>query len=1104
MPVRWKKLLRRSTIALVAVVIGLLLLAVVVGQWLAPLLIEREIKKSLAEHWDGRISMRGVSFSYFGPIDISGLRLEDHQGRPWVEIGNLRAHLRDWPGLSPVIHELELDEVRAQVYVAANLPLIQPETEGDPSEFIALDRITVHELSVWLHHAEETLSLGTLRARVDIVDNNYDFDIAPKAGEEASGQLRTNGRIFGDTGEIAARLRVDRQVSRQDMDFLQSFVEGDLPVRQAEGWLTAQADVQGPMKHREMLDIVGEAALESWSARFGDDVLVRDMDARLTFSDWRFEAQRVRMVALDSVVTAGGWVDLKGQAPLYKAWARSDDIDLGRVGEILDLAALSGGWAGAEVSLAGPAEGQVLIEGSAEVRAELDAGPVRAAGGPMSFAAQLPLGEDLDAAAINGHLDLQDWQVFDEQGALVRRLRTRIVLQDDHVIVDKATAEALGGLLTVSGRIGLKQARGQEPPRFQGRLLATDLSVERIAPLVGLDDSDLTGVADFDAQWTISRGQTWLAEGVGGASMVVVASGDRHLINGDFSVQSEPMAEEMQMVVALHDWDWLRNNVRLAVLPEARAEVREKAISIEHLAVLTAGGRVEGQADLQRLDDGSWGYEGQLSSRNFDPLAFLPPAGGDMPLLLVTMDGAFRGRGGSWLEASADGIVAAIWPEQYAVEAASDVAIDFALQDMQESDLLERMRLIVDLDAGQVIHRGRPVFTDIAARAQVRANSIESTFRGHGAGGRFEGQVVAAEEDGLRSFSGEAKLEEIDLARLPMLTGPTPWLAGTDINSRVWMETGKEGTMILRGSGSAVGTFNLEELSHSSGDYEFDLEVKGLDEEAGPEVHGTARLANGLVSNPRGVLVDNLRMSAISFGRSVDVSSIRGTILGGRSHGLFRYDFPADEPMSFRGGINISRLSLNRAATAFGHTGEKVAGNADFGYRFSGRSFEPEEISGDGVLLVRDSEMGGVPLFQAILGALQASEAARDTDVDLKFENQGPLVTVVSGRIGTPAVAIRPLPGGTINVETGELDVTVVAAFLSDLEELVNIPVLELLVPLVARLTQVEVTGNWESRETIQTRVRPVTGVGEATAEFFKGAASTGGDLGEALLQPLR
>ncbi|NLF31537.1 MAG: AsmA-like C-terminal region-containing protein, partial [Planctomycetes bacterium] len=289
------------------------------------------------------------------------------------------------------------------------------------------------------------------------------------------------------------------------------------------------------------------------------------------------------------------------------------------------------------------------------------------------------------------------------------------------------------------------------------------------------------------------------------------------------------------------------------------------------------------------------------------------------------------------------------------------------------------------------------------------------------------------------------------------------------------------------------------------GDFELDGRLDGLGG-AGPlEVHGTGRLSGWNVHGGDAAVAESFTVNVRAFGRSIDIGGVHGRLLEGQAFGAFRVDLPAGEPTRTQGWMTVDDLSLERLAAALGRTDVDVAGRLDVGYRFTADAPAASALRGGGGLSVRDSRMLGVPVLTAVLGAVRArSEAASDTDVELAFTNVGDRVTLTGGRLATPIVAISPLPGGTVRLATGELDVHVVAALLADISQYLDFPVLDLIVPFTQQATQLHITGTWESRESVTIAKEPLRDLGEATVRFFKGAVETGGELTESFTEPAR
>jgi hypothetical protein len=371
-------------------------------------------------------------------------------------------------------------------------------------------------------------------------------------------------------------------------------------------------------------------------------------------------------------------------------------------------------------------------------------------------------------------------------------------------------------------------------------------------------------------------------------------------------------------------------------------------------------------------------------------------------------------------------------------------------------------------------------------------------------GGGFTGTVRAGLADPGK-YTGRLQLREVDLAGLPEDLLAAPWLGKAVVSGRFDLAGRRLESLEVRGGGSVAGRIDADQPWVLGGDYAWDGRLTDLAHPARLGLHGTGRLTGWKVHNTRTAVVEKLRCTVLAFGRSVDVGGLRARLLGGPTHGLVRVDFPAGKPTVLRGRLTGRDLRLSSAALVLGDEAEGVEGTMDLVYRFRADGLAPEAVVGRGILVVRDSRMTGVPLVRGLLDEIRAEpESASNTDVDLAFDHAGPVVTLTGGRMATPLAAISPVPGGTVNLRTHQLDLHVFAALLGDLEGLVDVPILELVAPLARRLTRLQVTGRWDSREAIQIRKESVEDVGEGLAEFFRGAARTGGQFGDVLLRPLR
>jgi hypothetical protein len=101
-------------------------------------------------------------------------------------------------------------------------------------------------------------------------------------------------------------------------------------------------------------------------------------------------------------------------------------------------------------------------------------------------------------------------------------------------------------------------------------------------------------------------------------------------------------------------------------------------------------------------------------------------------------------------------------------------------------------------------------------------------------------------------------------------------------------------------------------------------------------------------------------------------------------------------------------------------------------------------------------------------------------------------------------LAIKAEPGGTINLESGDLDMYVVGVGLRQFHNVASkVPIVRLFVDIKDKLVRLRVKGNWSGPRDKMITKQPVEDVGEATLGFFKGVIDEGGQLGKAVLDKL-
>ncbi|MCX7044078.1 MAG: AsmA-like C-terminal domain-containing protein [Candidatus Sumerlaeota bacterium] len=142
---------RRLAIAGAALVLAVT--AAILGgkYWLVPLVLRQQISAALRDRWDGKLVISAVSFNWRGPSYLRGVELRDAAGRKWLDAGSVKLTPRGWPGLHPVLCEVEVEDLALQGYFAGGvflLPIKSAPTPQGENKYFDLRAITFRSMSI--------------------------------------------------------------------------------------------------------------------------------------------------------------------------------------------------------------------------------------------------------------------------------------------------------------------------------------------------------------------------------------------------------------------------------------------------------------------------------------------------------------------------------------------------------------------------------------------------------------------------------------------------------------------------------------------------------------------------------------------------------------------------------------------------------------------------------------------------------------------------------------------------------------------------------------------------------------------------------------------
>ena len=352
------------------------------------------------------------------------------------------------------------------------------------------------------------------------------------------------------------------------------------------------------------------------------------------------------------------------------------------------------------------------------------------------------------------------------------------------------------------------------------------------------------------------------------------------------------------------------------------------------------------------------------------------------------------------------------------------------------------------------------------------------------------------------------KVYEVSLQRSPAPQGQTMSLSGpvqratgeADFAVRGAMPVGKAGmAVLLRAAG-----FRL--LKSGEAQIDVDLRVKGRPGDwRTVNVTGGVAVRQGTLDGPHGPVARGLNVAVVFGGRTGNLSRFVASGCGGQLSGTARAAIGPDGVISGAADVKATGVDLPELTEVLGGVKNKARGGTlslDLHVERAAGA-----VTGRGVLALRQADAMSLPLVPELFSGLglPAHEALSRSDGAAAFDVQGPVLRVRQMRLANPLSALDAEPGGTVNLQTHDLNLYVVAAPLKHLESVLkgvmDLPVLRIvgnpLLKLRDAATRFHIVGNWSDPSGQLVRKDAVQDLGEGTVGFFRDVTVNGGKFGD-------
>jgi hypothetical protein len=288
-----------------------------------------------------------------------------------------------------------------------------------------------------------------------------------------------------------------------------------------------------------------------------------------------------------------------------------------------------------------------------------------------------------------------------------------------------------------------------------------------------------------------------------------------------------------------------------------------------------------------------------------------------------------------------------------------------------------------------------------------------------------------------------------------------------------------------------------------------DLTIAGLlNEPTGLLANGSVKIDESVLYIKDQVFAKDLVTTAVLEEQSFHVDEFNAVVCGGSVNGSVYIEAKQNQPIAFGGQFFAEKMSFVELTSFLGGTVKKASkGSVSFEYYFTAIETDLENLSGDGRIFLDDADLTVLPIIPYLFKfmGLEKLDPLKISDVECTFGMTGPVVEIKNAHIANPFGAIEAEPGGKINLQTGNVDMYVIAVPLKYLDNLVrHIPLADIIFNLKDKLTRFYVRGHWSSSPSKLITKTPIKDIKEGTIGFFQDVAKTGGQIGQEMLKGLR
>jgi len=285
-----------------------------------------------------------------------------------------------------------------------------------------------------------------------------------------------------------------------------------------------------------------------------------------------------------------------------------------------------------------------------------------------------------------------------------------------------------------------------------------------------------------------------------------------------------------------------------------------------------------------------------------------------------------------------------------------------------------------------------------------------------------------------------------------------------------------------------------------------DLKIAGrLNEPSGLQSSGDVKFDEFVLFVKDKVLANNLVTTAKLDGQRLSFDEFSAVVCNGPVEGSVYIEPKQNQPIKISGQFLAQKMSFVDLTSILGKPGKKaMKGSVTLSYNFTAAGSDLKSLSGYGSIFLDDADITVLPIIPYIFSniGLAKLDPLRMADVECIFSMAGPVVKIQSAHIANPYAAIVAEPGGTVDLQTKQVEMYVNAVPLQKIESIIRqLPILDIFFNLKDKLTRFYIKGNWSDPPTKLITKRPIEDIKEGTVGFLQDVVKNGGQISQAMLK---